>query len=152
MRQHDALPSCTSDYLPAAETTFLQQQLSVLYQQPPVLHQRPPSCNSSYQSCTSNYLPAPAATSPAPVTTSPDYQTCTRKPVLHQRLVPAPTTSSWMFWTGICHTIFWLWFTIIKFGFSKQSPCFVIFASFIVNILKYPQKYIDASIKKNTNP
>ena len=113
---HKWLPSCTSSYLYAPTTTFLQQQL-------PFLHQRLPPCSSNdlpslaasspapattflhrqLLFCTSDYLPTPAATSPttaatssATVTTSSDYQTCTSNPVLHRRLVPAPTTSSWI--------------------------------------------------------
>ena len=131
-------PSCTGDHLPAPATTspepataflhqwspsgtsryqqlpVLHQQLPVLHQQLPILNQRPFSCTSRSQSCTSDNL-------------SNEYQSCTSYPDLLQWLDPAPMITirpRWLFAIRFSN----LRFTIIKFGLSKQHPCFVILA------------------------
>ena len=95
---HQQIPATTS---PAPATTFLHQHI-------PVLNQQPSSCTSGNQSCTSDYL-------------SNKYQSCTSYPNLLQRLPSSRGGYS-------PYTFFDLRFTIIKFGLSKQHPCFVILA------------------------
>ena len=112
---HQQTPATIS---PETVTTFLHQQIpattspgpvtTFLYLQIPVLNQRPSSCISGNQSCTSNHL-------------SNEYQSCTSYPDLLQQ---SPSGR------GDCspYTFFNLRFAIIKFGLSKQHPCFVILA------------------------
>ena len=111
-------PATTS---PEPATTFLHQQPLVLHQQLPVLNQRlpvlnqrPSSCPSGNHSCTSDHL-------------SNEYQSCTSYPDLFQRRNPTPTITiqpQRLFAVRFSD----LRFTIIKFGLSKQHPCFVILA------------------------
>ena len=111
-----ATSSALATTLPKLATTFLHQQI-------PVLNQRPSSCTSGNQSCTSDHL-------------SNEYQSCTSYPDLLQRLDPAPmiTIRSRRLFTVLFSD---LRFAIIKFGLSKQHPCFVILALFVVNHLYF---------------
>ena len=131
-------PSCTNDHLPAPATTspepatiFLHQQIpattspepatTFLHQQTPVPNQRPSSCTSGNQSCTIDHL-------------SNEYQSCTSYPDRLQRRDPASTITirpRRLFAVRFSD----LRFAIIKFGLSKQHPCFVILAEFVVNHL-----------------
>ena len=125
---HEQTPATTS---PEPAITFLRQQLPVLNQRPlsctsrsqqqpvlhqqlPVLHQQPPSCTSGNQSCTSDHL-------------SNEYQSGTGYPDLLQRLDLALTITirpRRLFTVRFSD----LRFAIMKFGLSKQHPCFVILA------------------------
>ena len=140
--------SCTSNHLSAASAT--KPAPAITFQQ-----QQQPSCTSRYQTCTSYYPPAPATTSPGPATTflhqrlpsctssyqsyDNSYQSCTSDhrswlPDFHQQSSPVPATSSCTNYQFLDfsnrHPPYdsRLRFAIIKFGPSKQPPCFGILA------------------------
>ena len=129
---------------PAPATAFLHQlspSCTSRHQQLSVLNQRPLSCTSRYQQLPVLDQRLPSCTSPKPATIFLHQW----KPVLHKRpsiqriLVlyhlsrPAPATRSCSndhhpASAIVRRTLFRLRFAIIKFGLSKQHPCFVILA------------------------
>ena len=115
---HQRSPSCTSRY---QQLPVLNQWLPFLHQQLPLLNQRPPFCTNRYQSWTSNHLFNDYQSCTCM------YQSCTSNSDLRQWLDPAPMITiqpQWLFAVGFSN----LRFAIIKFGLSKQHPCFVILA------------------------
>ena len=121
---HQQPPSCTGDYFPTAATTSLEPTITFLTQQLPVLNQRSPSCSSNYQSGTNSYQSCNSDHQ----SWQPDLHQ--QLPVLHQRPpsgnADCPPYAIPIF--TIRHNKIWP---------SKQSPCFVILASFVINHLYF---------------
>ena len=138
---YQQIPADTSNYQSWTSDPFPAPADTSNYQSWTSNHFPAPADTSNYQSWTSDHLLAPVDTSPKPATIFLHQQ----KPVLHQLpsfqqiLVlyqlsrPAAVTRSCSndhhpASAIVRRTLFWLRFAIIKFGLSKQHPCFVILA------------------------
>ena len=124
---HQQIPAATC---PEPET-FLQQRLSVLHPQLSVLHQRLPSCTSRYQQLPVLHQQLQVLNQRPPIQW---------KLVLYQlsRSTPA-TRSCFNDHHPVAAIVRCTLFPIsdFMFGLSKQHPCFVILAYFVVNHLQF---------------